>query len=110
MSEKLYIPDGDLIVESDIELFDHSLQAFGIKKQWDCVIEESAELIVAIKHFERKRILIDEVIEELVDVELQIKLLEYHLNCPMIFSNMREAKRIKHAQAIAQEYRKKLRK
>ena len=49
-------------------IFQKALQKWGADFQFECAIEEMAELIVAIKHFKRDRIGTEPVIEEVADV------------------------------------------
>lgn len=46
----------------------HILNHYGVKNQEEMMIEECAELIVALRHEARGRAELDEVIEELADV------------------------------------------
>ena len=50
------------------ELLRRAIRVFGEPGQWAQVIEECAELIVAIKHRDRERATVDQVAEEVADV------------------------------------------
>lgn len=49
-------------------LLRRAITVFGMPAQWEQVIEECAELIVAIRHFKRERATRDQVAEEVADV------------------------------------------
>ena len=59
-----------------MDIYDQALKAYGDSSQLEQLVEESAELIVAIKHYKRGRVLPEKVIEEAVDVELMLEQLK----------------------------------
>jgi len=68
MSRKSYVIDVNL----------QALDKYGIKAQADQMIEECAELTVALRHFFRGKASADEVQSELADViAMQIQMLEF---------------------------------
>jgi len=55
-----------------IELYKKTLEKWGTSGQYDQMVEECAELIAAIKHFQRGKIDKQDVIDELADVTLML--------------------------------------
>ena len=55
--------------EEERELYEKALKVLGVQSQLDMVIEECAELIVAIQHYKRNRCDGDAVAEEMGDVQ-----------------------------------------
>lgn len=81
-----------------------SLQKFGKERQFDQMIEECGELIVAIQHFRRGRVTAMDIGEELADVREQIDMIVDML--PEVRSNFSELlfrKRAKHLMRIEQD-------
>jgi len=58
------------------KLYDKVLKKWGISSQLNMLIEECAELIVAINHLKRKRISTDNLFEECADVSILIEQME----------------------------------
>lgn len=59
-------------------LLQKAIDKYGVGPQIDMLIEESAELIVALEHLRRERIGWDTVAEEIIDTEImldQVKLI-----------------------------------
>jgi NTP pyrophosphatase (non-canonical NTP hydrolase) len=56
------------IVTDHIELGKRAVYAYGRELQLDCLIEEMAELMVALNHHRRHRVPAEKVIEEIADV------------------------------------------
>lgn len=56
------------LIERAIVLGDRAVERWGLAPQLDQLVEESAELIVAVNHWRRGRVELGEVIEELADV------------------------------------------
>ena len=54
------------------EIFDRAIEAYGPDHQMARLVEECAEFIVALEHFKRGRIAVDELVEEMVDIEILI--------------------------------------
>ena len=54
----------------DNDLFTDCMDTFGVVSQLDQLVEECAEVIVAVNHLKRDRIGIDQLMEELVDVSI----------------------------------------
>ncbi|APG26354.1 MAG: MazG nucleotide pyrophosphohydrolase domain-containing protein [Syntrophotalea acetylenica] len=61
------------------DIFDATLQKWGIEAQYDQAIEECAELIAALKHFKRGKVTESEIIDELADVILMTQQLVFML-------------------------------
>lgn len=61
------------------DLFQTTLEKWGVEAQYDQAVEECAELITALKHFKRKRVGEERIIEELADVALMVGQLSYML-------------------------------
>ena len=61
------------------DVYKKAVDAWGEDDQFRQAKEECAELIVAISHWQRGRISVDEVITEMVDVQLMINQLRYIL-------------------------------
>ena len=55
-----------------LTLLDDAVALWGIEAQMDMLVEECAELIVAVNHFKRNRITQDQLISELADVEIML--------------------------------------
>ncbi len=58
---------------TDRELYDDALVVFGRDAQLGMIVEECAELIVAINQWSRGRLAARDVIDELADVEIMIE-------------------------------------
>lgn len=56
----------------DTELAKLAVAAYGKELQLDCLIEEMAELMVAINHNRRHRVQMDKVVEEIADVMVML--------------------------------------
>jgi len=54
------------------KIFKKCIKIWGNKKNKDQLIEEAAELIVAVRHFERGKTYKTQLIEEMVDVQMMI--------------------------------------
>jgi NTP pyrophosphatase (non-canonical NTP hydrolase) len=54
----------------DNDLFTDCMDTFGVVSQLDQLVEECAEVIVAVNHLKRDIIGIDQLMEELVDVSI----------------------------------------
>lgn len=61
------------------ELYRATLEKWGEKAQYDQMIEECAELIAALKHYERGKVEQSQVISELADVTLMVEQLTWML-------------------------------
>ena len=59
------------------EIYQSTLEKWGVEGQYDQAVEECAELITALKHFKRGRIGDEAVIAELADVALMVGQLTY---------------------------------
>jgi NTP pyrophosphatase (non-canonical NTP hydrolase) len=59
------------------ELYQATLQKWGVEAQYDQAVEECAELIATLKHLRRGRVDEEAVAEELADVYLMIGQLVY---------------------------------
>lgn len=57
-----------------------AIETDGIDFCVDCLIEECAELIVAIRHYRRGRASVDKVIEEMADVNLMCDMVRVGLD------------------------------
>jgi NTP pyrophosphatase (non-canonical NTP hydrolase) len=51
------------------DIYKRALEFYGEAIQFDMLQEECAEVIVAVNHFRRKRITVDELAAEIADVE-----------------------------------------
>jgi hypothetical protein len=58
---------------TDRELCEEAVKQYGREAQIEMVIEECAELIVALKQWQRKRIHTIDVVEEIADVEIMVE-------------------------------------
>ena len=58
------------------ELYNKVLKKWGLEAQLDMLVEECAELIVAVNHMRRIRIITDNVFEECADVSILIEQME----------------------------------
>ena len=56
-----------------IIIYDEIVVKNGVDSQMEMVIEEAAELIVAIRHFMRGRVGVSAVIEEIADMEIMLE-------------------------------------
>ncbi|PLX87675.1 MAG: antitoxin [Desulfuromonas sp.] len=56
----------------DIKTYQKTLNVWGEQAQYDQMIEECAELITALKHYQRGRIGKEALISELADVTLMV--------------------------------------
>lgn len=54
------------------EIYRAAIEKWGEEAQYDQAIEECAELITALKHYKRKRVGRQEVVDELADLTLMI--------------------------------------
>ncbi len=54
------------------DIYRAALEKWGEKAQYEQMVEECAELITALKHFERGKIERSEIIAELADVTLMV--------------------------------------
>jgi len=52
------------------DIYADAVKHFGICEQYDQAIEEAAELIVAIRHYKRGRIAIEDIASEVADMEI----------------------------------------
>ncbi len=69
---------------TDNEIYISTLKKYGIKFQFEMLVEECAELIVAIHHLNRKRSDTLPVLEEIADVLLMIEQISLVLDTSMI--------------------------
>ena len=58
------------------QLYDKAIEKWGAEAQIGMMIEECAELTLAISHLGRKRGSVIDIIEEMVDVEIMLKQME----------------------------------
>jgi NTP pyrophosphatase (non-canonical NTP hydrolase) len=58
---------------SEFELLQKAIRVYGTVAQTDMAIEEMGELIVAINHYQRGRVGMDAVQEEIADVMIAMK-------------------------------------
>ncbi len=61
------------------EIYEKTLEKWGEKAQYDQLIEECAELIATLKHYERGKANLENVVDELADVYLMVGQLAYML-------------------------------
>ncbi len=61
------------------DIYRATLEKWGEKAQYEQMVEECAELIAALKHYERGKIGRDEIIAELADVTLMVGQLTWML-------------------------------
>lgn len=59
------------------ETLEKCIKKWGIPAQLDMVVEECAELIDAIQKLKRKRVTIEKVMEETIDVQIMLEQIEY---------------------------------
>lgn len=60
-----------------MNIYERAVKQWGYNLQIDMIIEECAELIDAIQKYRRKRVPINNVIDELCDVQLMINEAKY---------------------------------
>lgn len=65
---------------------------WGEQSQKEMMVEECAELIVALKHYDRSRVATAAVIEEMVDVELALAQMKMVFEVEPEYSRIRLAK------------------
>ena len=65
------------------------IKKFGLDLQVDMVIEEMAELIVAINHHKRNKCGLNDVIEEMADVDITLNQLKIMYNCEAKFEELK---------------------
>lgn len=61
----------------DDEVYNDAIEAWGLSAQMGQLVEEAAELIIAIRHWERGRVDFSEVIEEAADTMLMCMQVRY---------------------------------
>lgn len=59
-------------LNDDAPLLMRAIEAYGREAQTDQLVEELAELIVAVHHFRRGRIPLEKVLEEIADVDIML--------------------------------------
>lgn len=59
-----------------IDLYKRGIKLHGLRAQFDQTMEESAELIVAIRRFLRGRVGVQSLVEEITDVRMMCNMLE----------------------------------
>ena len=59
------------------KVFKKALDKWGVRAQMNVAIEEMAELMVDINHWKRKRIKLDKLMEEVVDVSIMMRQLRF---------------------------------
>ena len=64
--------DKVVLIQWKMNLLKRAIDTYGVDKQIDMLIEECAELIVALKHMKRGRVAWNEVAEEMADVKIMI--------------------------------------
>lgn len=74
------------------EILEKALTEWGIVQQLDMLVEECAELIVAIEHWQRGRVGLDKLVEEGVDVKLMIEQLQFITGKPILWKHIEEEK------------------
>lgn len=72
-----------------------AVDKFGVKDAKDRVIEEMSELIVALEHFDRKRISIRDLASEIADVEITLTKLKIALLDKSCYEDVLKTKLIK---------------
>jgi len=55
-----------------MNLLQRAMDTWGVDAQMDMVVEECAELIMAIQHYKRNRVDINKIGEEMADVKIMI--------------------------------------
>lgn len=66
------------------EIFQATLEKWGAEAQYDQMIEECAELIIALKHYRRGKIDREAVVDELADVTLMLGQLTWMFGPPIV--------------------------
>jgi len=66
-----------VILQPGPDLYRATLEKWGERAQYDQAVEECAELIAGLKHFQRGKLDRQQVIEELADVSLMLGQLSY---------------------------------
>ncbi|MCD4688781.1 MAG: antitoxin [Desulfuromonadaceae bacterium] len=61
------------------DIYRAALAKWGEEAQFDQAVEECAELIVALKHFKRDKVDLQEIVDELADVALMVGQLSFML-------------------------------
>ena len=57
----------------DRSIFNRIIERFGVENQISMVMEECSELILAISHYRRGRVMSSDIIEEIVDVTIMME-------------------------------------
>lgn len=71
-----------------IDILKNAIKKWGIDSQLDMLIEECAELIVALQHFKRRRINWEDVAEEIADVKIMCAQMETFENITSLVSKI----------------------
>ena len=61
------------------DIYRAALAKWGEEAQFDQAVEECAELIVALKHFKRDKVHLQQIVDELADVALMVGQLSFML-------------------------------
>ncbi len=77
-----------------MSILDKAMKMWGVEAQMDMLVEECAELIVAVQHFKRDRVGWDKVCEEIADVRIMTS--QFHtIDGISDMIHMREMEKIK---------------
>jgi NTP pyrophosphatase (non-canonical NTP hydrolase) len=88
-------------------LFQASIETFGVDAQWRQLQEECGELIAAVNQvIFRGRDPVDKILEELASVELMINQVKYLLKCPIACNTFMELEKEKSWDAIRKQKEK----
>jgi NTP pyrophosphatase (non-canonical NTP hydrolase) len=79
-------------LESYKNILREAIQTDGLDFCISCLVEECAELIVAVSHYRRNRVSITEVIEEIADVVLMADTVRVGLDNEVGFADFIKAK------------------
>jgi NTP pyrophosphatase (non-canonical NTP hydrolase) len=89
------------------KMLSDAIDTDGIDFCIDCLVEECAELIVAIRHYRRGRTNVNKVIEEMADVNLMCDMVRVGLDNEIGFSDIIKQKSIRVGERIAFKKSKK---
>ncbi len=62
------------------QTIEKAIEVFGTEEQFDMLVEELGELIVALNHYRRGRISLNKVLEEVIDVDIMLQQIEYMMH------------------------------
>ena len=86
------------------ELYKKAIDTWGIYSQMDMLVEECAELIVAINHHRREKVTLLEFCSEMADVEIMIEQISTTQNYRKAIELIKQQKLYRLASMLGVEY------